>query len=191
VTAPAPPPRSHPRQPEGTGRGSPRLRRNSEQTRICQERAYTLHTAGCLTFDRVAASVDPTGTGPTLYANAAAARQAYLSHATRVRGTADESPLTVRERRALTDDRYERLLQTWLVKAIGGSEAATMLCLRALAGQRELWGLNIRPSAPDVEETSEDIADELAQRRADSRAAARAAALRHPGARPAPAPPRT
>jgi hypothetical protein len=180
--------RTHPREPEGSGRKSLRLRRTADQTRQCQERAYTLHTAGALTFDKVAASPDPTGTGPSLYANAAAARQAYLSHAQRVRGTADEHPLSTRERRALSDDRYERLLQTWMVKALGGSAEATVLCLRALAGQRELWGLNIRPSNPDVEEGPEDVADELADRRARSRAEARAQALRQSAAREAPPP---
>jgi len=188
VSTPEPPPprRSHPAVPEGSGRRSGRLRRTAEQTRTCQERAYTLHTAGALTFDKVAASPDPTGTGPTLYANAAAARQAYLAHAQRVRGTDDEHPLSTRERRALSDDRYERLLQTWMVKALNGSEAATVLCLRALAGQRELWGLNIRPSAPDVEEGPEDVADDLAERRAKSRAEARAHALRDSAARTPP-----
>jgi hypothetical protein len=177
------------RSTEGLGRKSPRLRRTKAETEQCQERAHFLRTVGALDFDRIAESPDPTGTGPSLYSNAAAARQAYLAHATRVRGTKEEPALTVRERRALTDDRYERILQAWMVKALGGSETATMLCLRALHDQQELWGLRIRPSSPDIEESTEDVADDLADRRATKRSKARADALRQTRARPPTAPP--
>lgn len=176
--------------PEGSGRKSGRLRRTAAQTEECQARAYMLKVSGGLTFDKIASSPDPTGTGPTLYANAAAARQAYLAHADRVRGTEDENPLSVRERRALQDDRYERIIQTWLPKSIGGSEQATILVLRALAGQQDLHGLKMRAAAPDAEAEVEDVADELATRREQSRREAREAALRATAARESATPPR-
>lgn len=143
-----------------------------------------------MTFDQIASTPDPTNTGPTLYANAASARQAYLAHADRVRGTTDESPLTVRERRALQDDRYERILQRWLPRALDGSESATVLCLRAMDGQQNLHGLKTRPGAPETDTGPEDVGDELAERREQSRQEARAAALRSTAAVTSPPPPR-
>lgn len=148
-----------------------------------------LKTQGGLNFDQIAGMPDPTGVADTLYSNASAARAAYLAHAQRVRGTDREDPLTVTERRALMDDRFERIIQTWLPKALQGSENAAMIALRALAGQRDLHGLNTRAGAPQPDEGPEDVADELADRRAKSREAARAAALRDTAAAAAPPPP--
>jgi len=165
-----------------------RHRRNRSQTEECQERAYVLKTQGGLNFDQIARMPDPTGVAPTLYSNASAARAAYLAHAQRVRGTDREDPLTVTERRALMDDRFERLIQTWLLRAIQGSEAAAVIVLRAMAGQRDLHGLNTRAAAAQIDEGPEDVADELADRRAKGREAARAAALRATASATPPAP---
>jgi hypothetical protein len=155
-----------------------RHRRTRAESDLCAERAYWLKTNGGLSFQAIADSADITGHGPTLYSTSSAARAAYLAHSAKVRGTDKESPLSVNERRALMDDRFERLVQTWLVKAMGGSENAALIVLRAMAGQRELHGLNMRAAAPQIEEGPEDVADELADRRARSRQEARAAALR-------------
>jgi|SRR3954469_21123212 hypothetical protein len=165
-----------------------RHRRTQAQTEACQAQAYLLKTQGGMTFYQIARASDPTGGAPTLYANASAARAAYLAHAQRVRGTEREDPLTVTERRALMDDRFERIIQTWLHRSLQGSENAAMIVLRALAGQRELHGLNTRAGAPQIDEGPEDVADELADRRAKSRAAARAAAIRDTAAAAAPPP---
>lgn len=162
-------------------------RRTKEETRTCQERAYTLKAYGGMSFEAIAATPDPTGKSDTLYANASAARAAYLSHSQRVRGTEDEAPLSVTERRALQDDRYERLIQAWMPRAIGGNGEATDRVLRALGQQSALHGLNVKPATPvPDDEKGGDPADELAERRAAAQQAA-AAALR--GATPAAPPP--
>lgn len=164
---------------EGTGRESKRLKRTKEQTEECQARAYMLKTSGGMSFGEIASSPDPTYTAPSLYANASAARQAYLSYAAKVRGTEKEHPLSITERRALMDDRYERLIQAFMPRALGGQVESADRVLRAMRQQAELHGVNRRPSAPEVEDTGpEDPADELAERRARQRAEARERALR-------------
>lgn len=165
-------------------------RRTKDETRQCQERAYMLKTSGGMSFDAIAQSPDPTGKSPTLYANASAARAAYLAQANRVRGTEDEPALSVTERRALSDDRYERLIQSWMPKAIGGNGEATDRVLRALAQQAALHGLNVRPAAPALEDAKGgDPADELAERRARARAEAAAALRGATASAPPPTPP--
>lgn len=164
-------------------------RRTKGQAEECQDRAYLLKVQGGLTFELIAQTPDPTGVLPQLYANASAARQAYLAAAVRHRGTESEAPLSVLERRAMQDDRYERLLQTWLPKAFAGSGEATDRCLRALNQQADLHGLKVKPAeAERAAGGEEDVADELAERRAKAQRE-HAAALRAtaPAAAPPPA----
>lgn len=148
-------------------------RRTKAQAEQCQEVAYRLKALGGLSFDQIARTPDPTGVADQLYANASAARQAYLAHASRVRGTEDEPPLSVTERRALADDRYERLIQAWMPKAINGSGEATDRVLKAMRQQEELHGVRVRPGAPTVDDGGgKDVGDELAERRDKARRAA-------------------
>ena len=165
-------------------------RRTAAESHSCQARAYQLKVAGGMSFEDIAATPDPTGKADRLYANASAARAAYLAHAQRVRGVEDEPPLSVAERRALMDDRYERLVQALFPRAISGNGEAADRVLRALAQQAALHGLNVRPAPalPD-DEAKGDPADELAQRRERARAEA-AAALRSAAPATPPAPPR-
>lgn len=173
-----------------TERNSSSARRTRDETRQCQERAYTLKTYGGLSFDAIAKQPDPTGRSGSMYANASSARAAYLAQAQRVQGTDREPALSVTERRALTDDRYERLIQSLLPKAITGNGEAADRVLRAMAQQAALHGLNVRPAAPAIEEPKGgDPADELAERRAHARAAATAALRGAAPAAPPPSPP--
>lgn len=174
---------------EGQGKRKATPRRTHAEAHLCQDRAYRLKVDGGMSFDAIAKTPDPTHKLGQLYANASAARVAYLAGAQRVRGTEKESPLSVTERRALQDDRYERLIQAWMPKALGGSGEATDRILRALNQQADLHGLKTKASVPEVEDGGqEDVADELATRRERARQDA-AAALR--GAAPGPPAPPT
>lgn len=171
-----------------TERNRSSARRTKAETQLCQERAYTLKAYGGMSFDAIARTPDPTGKSATLYANASAARAAYLAQAARVRGTEGEPAPTVAERRALTDDRYERIIQALMPKALQGNHEAADRVLRAMAQQAELYGLKTRAASPAIEDSKGgDPADELAERR--RRAQEQAAAALRGSASAAPPPP--
>lgn len=164
-------------------------RRTKAETLLCQERAYTLKTYGGMSFDAIANTPDPTGKSPTLYANASAARAAYLAQAARVRGTEGGPAPTVSERRALHDDRYERIIRAFMPTAMQGNGEAADRVLRALAQQADLYGLRTRAAAPAIEDPKGgDPADELAERRRRAQEQAAAALRAATPAAPPPAP---
>jgi hypothetical protein len=148
-----------------------------------QDRARTLKLAG-LTYAQIADSVDPSSNpaNPTrLYSSAGAARIAVLASQARHGGEVEPTKVGTGERRALLDDRYERIIQSWMPKALGGDKEAAKIVNTALAQQAQLHGLNLRPAAAPIDTAGgEDTVDDIGRKRAERQAAARAATAAAP-----------
>ena len=141
-----------------------------------QDHARLLRTGG-LSYAQIAAAFDPTGPPQNpgrLYANASAARNAVITARLRHGGEIEPQSVSAAERRALSDDRYERLIQTWMPKALSGDAEAAQIVERAMLGQATLHGLNLRPPAALIDAApGNDPADDIARKRAERQAALR------------------
>jgi len=86
----------------------------------------------------------PRGNRPRrrLYGSSAAARQAVLVARERHAGEVKAEDVPAEERRALLDNRYERIIEAYMPLAADGDNDATELLLQALAQQAQLHGLN-------------------------------------------------
>ncbi|HEV2930437.1 MAG TPA: hypothetical protein VGW74_17265, partial [Propionibacteriaceae bacterium] len=133
-----------------------------------------------LTYAQIADSIDPSSNpaNPTrLYSSAGAARIAVLASQNRHSGEVEPKKIPTGERRSLADDRYERIIQAWMPKALKGDKEAAKIVNTALAQQAQLYGLNLRPAAAPIDTAGgEDTVDDIGRKRAERQAAARAAA---------------
>jgi hypothetical protein len=143
-----------------------------------QDRARRLKVVG-LTYQQIADSLDDEGR--RLYASAGSARRAVLASQERGGGEVRAAEVTTGERRALADDRYERLIQTWMPKALSGDDRAADIIGKYLVAQAALHGTNLRPAAvtPDSGAGEGDHVDDIRRKR-EERHAARAAAAADP-----------
>lgn len=143
--------------------------------RIRQDHAWELRVSG-MTFQEVADAGDPTHAAGyrALYASAGSARNAVLAAQVRHDGDVAVAAVSPDERRSLAHDRYELLIKAWMPKAVDGDELAAGIVARSLAGQAQLYGLNLRPaSVPIGGGGGEDGVDEVARQRSDRRSRAR------------------